>query len=105
MKAATSAMGVVTVIDFIISLKFINVPSVFNHFDLDHIFVFFQVGAFWGFFGGWDGGVGVGVAPCFHDEALEKMKPEKVKRQVESRCRQLFICLWLLLTRVIASPL
>lgn len=58
MKAVTSAMGVVTVIDFIISLKFINVPSVFNHFDLDHIFVFFQVGAFWGFLGGGMGELG-----------------------------------------------
>lgn len=91
MKAATFAVGVVTIIHLIISLKFINVPSVFNHLDLDHIFVFFQVGVFWG-----------GVAPCFHDEAFEKMKSEKAKRQVESRCRQLFICLWLLLTRAIS---
>lgn len=95
MKAATFAVVVVTIIHLIISLKFINVPSVFKHFG-SHFCIF----PGWCFFSGGEGKEG--VAPCFHDEAFEKMKPEKAKRQVESRCRQLFICLWLLLTRAIS---
>lgn len=85
----------VVVIYLIIFLKFINVPSVFKHFDLDHIFFYFSRVVFFG--GVWFGG----VALCFHDEVFEKMKLEKAKRQVGADC-YLFICLWLLLTRVIS---
>lgn len=77
-KAATFVV-VVIVIDLIICLKFGNAPLVFNHFDLGHIFVFFKVF------------LCVGDIPRFHDEASGRMKPEKAQRQVESRCRQLFI--------------